>query len=242
MPPTPAVPIGTLYLIPTNLSADFNPRTILPDSVIETARRLDCLVAENAKSARAFLKAIGVTRPIAAIRIGELNEHTSDSAIPELLSPLLAGHDLGLVSEAGAPAVADPGAKLVAAAHAIGARVVPCVGPSSILLGLMASGLNGQRFAFQGYLPTDKAARTKAIVELERESRARGMTQAVIETPYRNRALLEDLLKTLSVETTLCIAADLTGSAEAIVRGKVGALRASPPALDRIPALFLFQA
>ena len=152
---------GTLYLIPTNLSTPFAPTQILPAAVVATAIRLNYFVAENAKTARAFLKGIGVDRPLLEITIRELNSQTKDGALNEMIAPLLVGHDVGLVSEAGAPGVADPGARVVALAHLHGIAVVPLVGPSSILLGLMASGLNGQRFAFHGYLPTEKTARAE---------------------------------------------------------------------------------
>lgn len=233
---------GTLHLIPTNLSDPFNPSQILPADVIKTALGLNHFVAENAKSARAFLKALGIARPLQEISIVELNEHTPSSVLQELIGPLLAGHDVGLVSEAGAPGVADPGADLVALAHRHGIPVMPLIGPSSILLGLMASGLNGQRFAFHGYLPQDKAQRVKSIQELERESRQRRMTQMFIETPYRNQPLLVDLVATLSNGTRLCIASDLTGASQDIQMRTVAEWRRHAAALQKVPALFLFLA
>lgn len=233
---------GTLYLIPTNLSTPFAIGTILPADVAALALRLDHYIAENAKTARAFLKALGIARPLAGVSIQELNQHTRDAELGALLSPLLAGHDVGLVSEAGAPGVADPGAAVVALAHRRGIRVVPLVGPSSLLLGLMASGLNGQKFAFHGYLPQDKNERAKAIVDLERESRQRGMTQLFIETPYRNQTLFADLLATLAGTTRLCIAADLTGPGEFIATRGIAEWKKSPLELPRVPALFLLLA
>ena len=233
---------GTLYLIPTNLSEPFSPNHILPTHVIATAIRLNHYVAENAKSARAFLKRIGIDRPLQAVSIAELNNQTTETALSEMILPLMAGEDVGLVSEAGAPGVADPGALLVALAHAHQISVVPLVGPSSILLGLMASGLNGQVFAFHGYLPQEKSARVAAIVALERESLQRAMTQLFIETPYRNQAMYEDLLATLAPGTQLCIARDLTGSNECVQTKPVGEWRRQTTDIENLPTLFLFLA
>jgi 16S rRNA (cytidine1402-2'-O)-methyltransferase len=233
---------GTLYLIPTNLSDPFAPVEILPPHVIKIALGLNHYVAENAKSARAFLKSIGISRPLQEVSITELNEHTPARELETLLAPLRAGHDMGLVSEAGAPGVADPGAELVALAHRNNIVVMPLVGPSSILLGLMASGLDGQRFAFHGYLPQEKTQRMQTIQELERESRQRRMTQIFIETPYRNQPLLSDLIATLSRETRLCVACDLTGAGQTIQMQKISEWQRQAPALKKVPALFLFLA
>lgn len=238
---------GTLFLIPTNLSTPFSATTILPSDVIATTLRLDHFIAENAKTARAFLKAIGIARPLAEIHIAELDKHatnhTADAAkLESLIAPLLAGHDVGLVSEAGAPAVADPGSMIVAAAHRAGVRVCPLVGASSILLALMGSGLNGQSFAFHGYLPQEKSARTRTLQTLERESATRKMTQLFIETPYRNQALFADLVATLSPKSQLCIATDLTGEHERIITKSVAAWRSNLPDLPKLPTMFLFLA
>lgn len=233
---------GKLYLIPTNLSEPFTPAQILPAAVIATARRLNHYIAENAKSARAFLKQIGIDRPLADISIVELNNQTRAEALIEMIAPLLAGVDVGLVSEAGAPGVADPGALIVALAHLHGIQVVPLVGPSSLLMGLMASGLNGQTFAFHGYLPQEKNARINAIAALEIESRQRNMTQLFIETPYRNQAIHADLLATLAATTQLCIARDLTGSRELVTTMRISAWRKQTGILEKLPTLFLFLA
>ena len=233
---------GTLFLIPANLSEPFAPGAILPQEVIAIALRLDFYIAENAKAARAFLKSLGIERPLQDVSIRELNDRTGKDELAELLKPLLAGSDVGLVSEAGAPGVADPGAAVVELAHRQHIDVMPLVGPSSILLGLMASGLNGQKFAFHGYLPQEKTARINAIQELERESRRRNMTQMFIETPYRNHALLADLIATLSPATRLCVACDLTGSSQTIIQQPVAAWRKAPVAARKAPALFLFLA
>ncbi len=241
---------GTLYLIPTHLALPISAEAILPHDVISVALQLNHYIAENAKTARAFLKAIGTKRPLQEISIQELNKHADPRVagpaqtveMNALLAPLLAGHDVGLVSEAGAPAVADPGALVVAAAHFLGLRVVPLVGPSALLLGLMASGLNGQKFAFHGYLPQDKAARTKAIQELERESKRANMTQLFIETPYRNQALFDDLLTALIPTTRLCVAANLTGTTEQIRTLSITEWRSRVTELEKSPTLFLFLA
>ena len=233
---------GSLYLIPTHLSEPVNPGAILPQDVIAVALRLDHFIAENAKTTRAFLKSLGIGRPLAEISIRELNEHTAPDALTALLEPLFAGHDVGLVSEAGAPGVADPGATIVALAHRHKISVMPLVGPSSILLGLMASGLNGQKFAFHGYLPKEKQARIAAIRELESESRRRNMTQLFIETPYRNAPLLADLLATLAPATRLCVVSDLTGPHECVTMQTVAEWRKAIVDIGKFPALFLFLA
>ena len=233
---------GTLYLIPSNLSDPFLPVQILPATVIATAIRLNHYVVENAKSARAFLKKIGVDRPMLEISIRELNSQTRESELAEMMVPLQAGHDVGLVSEAGAPGVADPGALMVAMAHDHGFAVVPLVGPSAILLGLMASGLNGQKFAFHGYLPQEKTARAGAIVALEGESRQRNITQMFIETPYRNQPLYADLLANLAPTTLLCIARDLTGTCEFVQTKRVSEWRKKTLTMEKMPTLFLLLA
>ncbi len=233
---------GSLILVPTNLSTPFEPAATLPANHLALIRGLSHVVAENAKSARAFLKAVDIGRPLAELDIREIDAHTPRDELTRLLKPALGGADVGLMSEAGAPAVADPGAALVEAAHRAGIRVVPLIGPSAILLALMASGLNGQNFTFHGYLPADSPGRVKAIAELERESKSKRRTQLFIETPYRNQALFADLLKTLGPSTRLCVAIDLTGHTERIIQGAVGELRRAAPELPKTPAMFLFQA
>ncbi|MEI6738417.1 MAG: SAM-dependent methyltransferase [Pseudomonadota bacterium] len=234
--------MGALYLIPTNLSAPFSSATILPPDVVAITSRLNHFIAENAKTARLFLKSIGITRPMSDISIVELDKHGKSADLNHLLAPLIAGDDMGLVSEAGAPAIADPGASVVAAAHRAGVVVRPLVGPSSILLGLMASGLNGQTFAFHGYLPQDKNERSRVIQALERESKQNNVTQMFIETPYRNQALMQDLVASLNPNTTLCIATDLTGTMEYIRSKTVSQWRTNIVALDKLPTMFLFLA
>jgi 16S rRNA (cytidine1402-2'-O)-methyltransferase len=227
-----------LYAIPTPLGG--TPGDALPESVLRHVRELKDFVAENAKSARAFLSAAGA-KP-REVSIFELNEHSALSEIPKMLQPLREGRDLGLLSEAGCPAIADPGALLVDAAHREGFRVVPLVGPSSITLALMASGLEGQRFAFCGYLPRDAMERTRRIHELEARSRKEEETEIFIETPYRNDALFAALLQACSPQTRLCVAADLTLESESIHSRTIAEWRRSGLALGRRPAVFLLLA
>lgn len=234
--------VGRLYLLPAWLAEDSDPAAVLPAPLLERIRALDAFVVENAKSARRFLAACGHPKPMREVAMAELNEHTPDSAVADLLEPALAGRDMGLLSEAGVPAVADPGAALVAHAHARGVPVVPCVGPSSILLALMASGLQGQRFRFAGYLPADAAGRKAAIAELEQRSARDAETQIFIETPYRNEALLAELLATCRPSTRLCVAADLTGAQEWIRSEPVEGWRARPASIGKRPAIFLLSA
>ena len=200
---------GTLYLIPVPLGP-VAPDVCLPPDTLAVARRLDTFVAERAKTARAHLKAMGHPRPLQELSISELNEHTKAGEIAALLAPLKAGKDMGLMSEAGCPAVADPGADLVRAAHREGIPVAPLIGPSSILLALMGSGLGGQRFSFHGYLPAKEPERVQKIRELEKTARKEKSTQLFIETPYRSAAMLEALAATLSPDTLVGVGADLS--------------------------------
>ncbi len=202
-------PLGTLYLIPVPLGP-VAPESCLPPDTLAVARKLEHFVAERAKTARAHLKAMGHPKPIQELVIEELNEHSKAADITALLAPLKAGQDVGLMSEAGCPAIADPGADLVRAAHRENVTVVPLVGPSSILLALMASGLGGQRFAFHGYLPAKEPERTQKIRELEKTARRDKATQLFIETPYRSAALLEAMTTALSPDTLISVGADLT--------------------------------
>jgi 16S rRNA (cytidine1402-2'-O)-methyltransferase len=210
---------GTLYLIPNSLGPGALDE-VLPASVRETTAQLDYFIAENAKTARAFLKLVSTThplgKPLQEIEIRELNINTAASELPSLLAPLLAGRNAGLVSEAGVPAVADPGADLVRLAHQKNIPVKPLVGPSSILLALMASGLNGQSFAFQGYLPTDSGQRANRLRQLEQRSRQEKQTQIFIETPYRNEAMLDAIANHCTNSTLLTVATDLTLETESV--------------------------
>ena len=227
---------GTLYLIPVGLGGG-DARSELPSATLDIARGLATFFAENAKTARAFLKAIGHPRPLQKLSFHLLDEHTSEADIEPLVELLLKGENCGLVSEAGCPAVADPGAALVRRAHEAGVRVIPLVGPSSILLALMASGMDGQRFAFHGYLPVDKAERARRLKELEQ--RARGETQIFIETPYRNAAMLQSLLEHCRGDTLLCVAADLTLPGGSVTTRAISEWKKKPPALDRRLVVFL---
>jgi len=233
---------GTLYLIPVPLGPT-DPANALPPTVLATIRPLTHFVVEQAKSARAFLKAAGTDRPLQELSLAELNEHTRSNAIEHLLAPLRDGHDIGLLSEAGCPAVADPGANLVALAQRENIRVVPLIGPSSLLLALMASGLNGQRFAFLGYLPAKETERRKALGELEGESRKRQQTQLFIETPYRNRALFDTIVQTCQPSTRLCVATDLTLPGESVRTHSIANWKTlTPPDIERRPTVFLLLA
>jgi len=229
---------GTLYLIPVALGED-GALEVLPPATLEAVRHLNAFIVENAKSARRFLKGIGYPRPLQQARFHVLDEHTRENDLGALLAPLLAGEDCGLMSEAGCPAVADPGAALVRRAHDAGIRVTPLVGPSSILLALMASGMDGQRFAFHGYLPVDQAERALRLRALE--AQAREATQIFIETPYRNAILLQALLENCRADTLLCVAADLTLPTEFVATRTIAAWKKKPPVLDRRPAVFLLH-
>jgi 16S rRNA (cytidine1402-2'-O)-methyltransferase len=232
---------GTLYLIPTTLGESAL-AAVIPQEVQQRVRTLDYFVAENPKTARAYLKQTGMPRPLQELHIATLNGHTPDEDIADLAAPLRAGHDVGVMSEAGCPGVADPGAKLVLYAQRHAIRVVPLVGPSSILLALMASGLNGQSFAFHGYLPVAEADREKALRELELQSRRLNQTQIFIETPYRNQKLLQSLFARCAGSTLLCVAVELSLTGEDVRTMTVREWKKNPPQLDRRPALFLLLA
>ena len=234
---------GTLYLIPVTLGDDNIAAllpTSLPSDVIKIAQTLEHFVVESEKTARQFLSAIKTAKPVRELSLNLLNEHTLDKDVATLLSPLLAGKNVGLMSDAGCPGVADPGAKLVALAHQKGVKVVPFVGPSSILLSLMASGLNGQQFAFLGYLPVDKLARNIKLKEIEKRSQTHNETQIFIETPYRNQHMLEAILTSCNANTRLCIASQVSLPDEMIVTKRISEWKQSVlPDLHKIPTVFL---
>jgi 16S rRNA (cytidine1402-2'-O)-methyltransferase len=244
---------GTLYLIPNSLGAADADQTdplafIIPAEVQAITARIDYFIAENAKTTRGFLKLLAAThllaKPLQEIRIAELNINTDPAALPALLAPLAAGQDAGLISEAGVPAVADPGANLVRLAHSCGIKVKPLVGPSSLLLAVMASGLNGQSFAFNGYLPIDASQRVKRIKELEQRSQREQQTQLFIETPYRNNALLEALAMACKPNTLVSAATDLTLPSESIRTQTAGKWKndlasGKVPDLHKKPTVFL---
>jgi 16S rRNA (cytidine1402-2'-O)-methyltransferase len=229
---------GTLYLIPTPLG-DTPLEQVLPEATRRIAARLTTFVVEHAKTARAFLKQVGTETPIQQLTLLELNEHTRANELDALLAPLLAGQDVGLISEAGCPAIADPGADLVRLAHRHGIRVKPLVGPSSILLALMGSGLVGQRFTFHGYLPAKPEERAKALRDLEKKAEKEDATQAFIETPYRNRAMLETLLAACRDDTLLTLAWDLTLESETLATSSIAEWRKHTPEVERRPCVFL---
>jgi 16S rRNA (cytidine1402-2'-O)-methyltransferase len=233
---------GTLWLLPVGLG-DAPWESSLPRATREAACRLTHFVVENAKTARAELKRIDHPVPLRELVIEQLPDTPKAADINQLLAPLRAGHDIGLMSEAGCPAVADPGALLVRRAHELGIIVRPLVGPSSLLLALMASGLDGQRFAFHGYLPAREPERSSRIVELEKESLRLQQTQIFIETPYRNQALFNALLPVCRPTTRLCLATDLTLSSEVVATRRMADWKtAVPPNLDKRPTVFLLLA
>ena len=233
--------LGTLYLIPVTMGAD-NITKVLPPEVVAIAQQLETFVVENEKTARHFLSAIKTNKQVRELVLNTLNEHTTDQELPALLKPLLAGIDVGLMSEAGCPGIADPGAKLAQLAHQKGIRVSPLVGPSSILMGLMASGLNGQRFTFLGYIPADKAARIQRLKEIERISGKNHETQIFIETPYRNQHLFEDILAQCQSNTKLCIACNISLEDEFILTKTIAEWnimqKNSLPDLHKKPTVF----
>lgn len=232
---------GTLYLIPCPISDETTPWEVLPASNRAIIEGLDYFIVENTRTARRFLSKAGLSGRIEGLEFRELNEHTTAGvAIEELVQPLLEGRSAGVISEAGVPGVADPGALVVEAAHRKGIRVVPLVGPSSIILAMMASGLNGQSFAFNGYLPVKPPERQRAIRRFERRAHEEGQSQLFIEAPYRNRKLLDELLQTLQPTTRLTVAMDLTAPGEWIRTCRVGEWRKMTlPDLQRRPAIFI---
>ena len=240
--PTTVASRGVLHLIPVGLGeAPIN--DWLPHEAQALAGQLNTYIAENAKTARAFLKLTPLTHPLQDITIHDLTPRGDDATLQGWLTPLRSGGSIGLVSEAGCPAVADPGARAVAIAHQWGITVKPWVGPSSILLGLMASGLDGQRFAFHGYAPVDAGERTKQLKAWELISSKQRQTQMLIETPYRNQAMFTSLLEHLKGNTRLCVARALTTPDEWVRTFNVAQWKnQSVPQLDKFPTLFLFQA
>ncbi|MEJ2162870.1 MAG: SAM-dependent methyltransferase [Robiginitalea sp.] len=233
--------IGKLYLIPTTLG-ETEPLEVLPLTIKQAVEVIDHYVVENEKTARRFIKKITPRKGQAQLHINLLNKYTEDQEVPKLLQPCLEGYPVGILSEAGCPGIADPGAILVRLAHEKGIRVVPLVGPSSIILALMSSGLNGQQFAFNGYLPIDTRERKKSIRELEKKSRELGQTQLFMETPYRNNKLMEELIRTLKGDTYLCVAADLTLKTEWIRTMQISEWGGVTVDLHKRPAIFALMA
>ena len=231
---------GHLYLIPTRLGEN-PPLEVLPLSIKKMLDRIDFFIVENEKTARRFIKKVHASKSQSSLKMFILNKFTQPSEIPEFLKPCLDGRHMGLLSEAGCPGIADPGAEVVKLAHELGIRVVPIVGPSSIILALMGSGMNGQHFTFNGYLPIDRNERKKALKTLERTSASDGSAQLFIETPYRNNAMLDDIRKHLRPETRLCVACDLTLPTEYIRTLNVSDGSKTQVDLHKRPTVFIIQ-
>ncbi len=231
---------GKLYLIPITLG-DCNPTDVLPQTIRRTIEFVDFYIVENEKTARKFIKSILPEKVQSSLNLNTLNKHTEKEEFKTMIRPLLQGVNVGLMSEAGCPGVADPGAVIVKLAHENGIQVVPLVGPSSILLAMMASGMNGQSFAFNGYLPIDKTEKKVAIKNYEKLSFDKNQTQIFIETPFRNNKFLEDLLNSLQLNTSLCIACDLTLPTEYIKTLRVSDWKKTKIDLHNRPAIFIFH-
>ncbi len=232
--------VGKLYLIPTTLG-DNEPLEVLPISVKKVIEKVDHYIVENEKSARRFIKKISPRKSQPSLYIDVLDKFTDEFESAHYLDACSKGYNVGLVSEAGVPAIADPGALIVQLAHKKGIKVVPMVGPSSITMAMMSSGLNGQNFAFNGYLPIDKAERKKCIKQLEKLSSDKDQSQLFIETPYRNEKMFTDLLQTLSDNTQLCIAVDITLSTEYIKTQSVQDWKKEKVSLHKRPAIFILH-
>ena len=230
---------GKLYLIPTPLG-EGDPSEVLPAPVLALLPSLTCFVVEEVRTARRFLSAAGLKGQIAGLSFHTLNEHTSDAEVEALLPLFADGQNVGLLSEAGLPAVADPGARLVALCHRHRIEVVPLTGPSSLMLALMASGLNGQSFAFVGYIPAKTEERRSALRTLEKRASQGHQTQILIETPYRNDALFADMLQCLSPGTRLCIAANLTCPDQFICTRTIAQWKSAPVTIGKRPCVFVF--
>ncbi len=229
---------GKLYLIPTTIGTE-DWESVIPQKVIEITRELKFFVVEDVRTARRYLSKIKVNSPINDLHFQVLNEHTKPEAIDELILPIINGNDLGILSEAGMPAIADPGAKLVELAHKKGIKVIPLTGPNSILLTLVASGLNGQNFAFVGYLPIKPNERQHRIKQLEQISLKENQTQIFIETPYRNIQLMQDLLRTCLPETRLSLGIELTTPNEMVITKKIREWKSSQiPDINKKNAVF----
>ena len=236
------MPEAAVYLLPVTMS-DGDPRLVLPEYNLEIFCKIKHFVVENKRTARRFLKKVNKSINIDSLSLVELSEHTPDADIPSMLEPIVSGQAVGVMSEAGCPAVADPGAALVALAQAENLKVIPLVGPSSILLALMASGFSGQNFSFNGYLPIDDGARRNTLLNLENLTRRNGSAQIFIETPYRNNKLLKFLTDTLRPDTLLCVASDITDpEAELIVTRPIAQWKKCDYDYSKKPAIFLISA
>lgn len=232
------MPLGSLYLIPVPLADQAAAKSFTP-FLVDTINQIDEYIVENSKTARKFLKEAGLKMPQNELVIHDYGKHNREGNIRDFFKGLLSGKNVGLMSEAGCPGVADPGADIVALAHELGVKVIPLVGPSSILLALMASGFSGQSFTFHGYLPIDKVQRMNKIKELESIADRQQQTQLFIETPFRNNAMLEEILKSCKPETKLCIACDLTAETEFVQTRRIKDWKLNIPDLHKRPAIFL---
>ncbi|MEJ2884052.1 SAM-dependent methyltransferase [Pedobacter sp. GR22-6] len=229
---------GTLFLIPVPLADNAAQKSFTP-FLGDTINNLSTYIVENEKTARKFLKEAGIKIPQSELIIHDYGKHKRNDSMVPYFKELMTGKDVGLMSEAGCPGVADPGADVILEAHKRGIKVVPLVGPSSILLALMASGFNGQSFTFNGYLPIDKVERGKRIKELEQLAQQKKQTQIFIETPFRNNHLFEDILKNTAAQTLLCVACNLTGEEEYVKTMSVGQWRQERIDLHKKPTIFL---
>ncbi len=232
---------GKVFLIPTVI-ADGTQEAVIPASVRNELQNIQHFLAEDVRTARRYLSSLKIYSSIESLDFKVLNKDTEETELKEMFAPVMEGKNLGILSESGCPGVADPGALAAKYAHQNHIQVVPLTGPSSILLALMASGLNGQHFAFHGYLPIDSKESLVAIKEFEKESRIKNQTQIFIETPYRNNQLATNLIKGLSPETQLCIAVDITGSQESILMHPIKEWKQLPKELPKLPTVFLFLA
>lgn len=231
---------GKLYLIPTTMG-EMNPEEVLPSLVYRTIELIDTYIVENEKTARKFIKSVQPKKIQAELKILLLNKRTEDSDLHAMIKPCLNGENIGLMSEAGCPGVADPGASIVKIAHENGIQVIPLVGPSSILLAMMASGMNGQSFAFNGYLPIEKGEKKNAIKNFETLSNTKNQSQLFIETPYRNNKLMEDLLQFLQPNTLLCVACDITLPTEYIKTLRIADWKKTKVDLHNRPTIFIIH-
>ena len=233
--------LGKLYLIPTTLGETENPFDVLPQTIKRSIELLDYYIVENEKTARKFIKSICPEKVQASLHLSSLNKHTQDAEYKKMIQDCVEGKNVGLMSEAGCPGVADPGAVIVKLAHEKGVQVIPLVGPSSILLAIMASGMNGQSFAFNGYIPIDAFEKKLAIKNLEKLSISKNQSQLFIETPYRNNKMLEDILSSLHPETYLCVACDITLPTEYIKTMRVVNWKKTKIDLHNRPTIFIIH-
>jgi 16S rRNA (cytidine1402-2'-O)-methyltransferase len=237
----PNLSLGKLYLIPTTLGEEGDPNDVLPQTIKRSIDFIDDFIVENEKTARKFIKSIQPQKVQASLRLSALNKHTEVTEHSKMLQACLEGKNVGLMSEAGCPGVADPGAVIVKLAHEKGIQVVPLVGPSSILLAIMSSGMNGQSFAFNGYIPIDKSEKKVALKSLEKLSQDKNQSQIFIETPYRNNKMLEDIIQALNPSTYICVATDITLPTEFIKTMRASEWKKIKVDLHNRPTIFIIH-